>query len=130
MENEIDCLLDTDSFNDPFWKYFLDVLRREEARPKTLVIDPQAAGRLTKVIGQFRRLIDESGCNTGNFTVEYFPLFHSVGVHIDMDSFECHKPAQLSKLLDEISTFEIYPLTNGNIRLGFTIQHFFVELKQ
>lgn len=58
----------------------------------------------------------------GELEINVNPTFNQGSITIELDSLSVEKPLAFADVIYKADTFEIYPLTNGKIRLDITFQ--------
>ena len=58
----------------------------------------------------------------GELTIDVNEKFNLGSISVELDSLTITSPTLFAELISKSDNFEIYPLTNGNIRLDITFQ--------
>lgn len=56
----------------------------------------------------------------GEITLEILDEFNMGSVTVELPELQIYNPADFIKVISECDNFEVYPLTNGNMRLSVT----------
>jgi len=105
-----------DSTFDALINYFKNL-------PKATIkmINPKRYRLMLEVAAQLTDLLKKT-LSEGEINIEINQLFNLGSISIELESLTINDPNAFSKLICKADNFEIYPLTNGNIKLDITFQ--------
>jgi len=105
-----------DSTFDALINYFKNL-------PKATIkmINPKRYRLMLEVAAQLTDFLKKT-LSEGEINIEINQLFNLGSISIELESLTINDPNAFSKLICKADNFEIYPLTNGNIKLDITFQ--------
>lgn len=109
-----------DNYLDEVFDAFLDLLR---SLPKgtVKVIRPERYELMLKTAVKLKELLRETYPHC-QIVVKVDQTFHLGSVSVELDSLTIYNPEAFAELVRQADNFDIYPLTNGNIRLDIAFQ--------
>lgn len=91
--------------------------------PKATIkmINPKRYRLMLEVAAQLTDLLKKTLLE-GEINIEINQLFNLGSISIELESLTINDPNAFSELICKADNFEIYPLTNGNVKLDITFQ--------
>ncbi len=77
--------------------------------------------KMIKVAYNLQKLMEESNSD-GSITVEILQEFNLGAVSVELPILTVLQPQGFAAVVSKADNFEIYPLTNGNLRMDITFQ--------
>lgn len=88
-------------------------------QPTVKIIDPTRYRLILKTAAQLTDLLKETAEN-GELNIEINPTFNLGAISAVLDVFTINNPSAFADLICQADNFEIYPLSNGKIKLDIT----------
>lgn len=96
----------------------------QAAQPSACMLNLERYYEVQRARSIFNKLLQETSCR-----MSIHPTFLSASLCAEADSFEvCGDMALFQTLLELANTVEVYPLTDGKIRIAFTFRNFLTRL--
>ena len=94
-----------------------------KSMPKTQVkmLNPSKYKLMLRTAAQLTGLLRKT-VSDGELAIDVDPTFNLGSITVDLDSLSVDDPLAFADLIHWADNFEIYPLTNGKIRLDITFQ--------
>ena len=94
-----------------------------KSMPKTQVkmLNPSKYKLMLRTAAQLTGLLRKT-VSDGELAIDVDPTFNLGSITVDLDSLSVDDPLAFADLIHWADNFEIYPLTNGEIRLDITFQ--------
>lgn len=112
MEDKFECFLENDAVLDTIYA----AVKANEGYPRLII--PQRYREMLLAKDVIDSLLSQNGCGESNLKLE--PTFCMGSIVAEVDELVVRDPVPLIMALSLASNFEIYPLTNGKMRLAFT----------
>lgn len=118
--------MDYDFENDPFLDSLSDVIRTCEPYPRLLNGKRYLEMLLAKEA--IDDLLEQS--DSGKSRISLHPMFCSGSVIAEVDDLVVQDFTAMQVVFSLADNFEIYPLTNGRMRIAFTFNHIMTILHE
>ena len=115
---------DDSMFDDPIISALIDFIKNHA--PKTSVLNPRRYQEMLVSKNALDRLLTENDENASK--IHYHPEFLCASVTAEVDSFEVTDMKMFSIAMSTADNFEMYPLTNGKMRIAFTYNRMLVGI--
>ena len=109
-ENEFDTTIDA-------LLEFIECLPQETIK----AINPSRYYTLMSIASQLTELLRKT-IPDSELNIEIDPKFNIGSISVELDMLSVNEPEFFANIVHKADNFEIYPLTNGNIRFDITIQ--------
>lgn len=86
-------------------------------KPKTQMVDPKMLLALVNVGAKLERLLREVEANT-RVELQFDPMFATATLTAELDELTIYSIPDFCAVVAAAANFEVYPLTNGKIRLS------------
>ena len=83
------------------------------------IINPKRYYLMLQVAAKLTCLLKKT-LPTGEINIEINQLFNLGSISIELDSLTILEPSIFAELICKADNFEVYPLTNGNVKLTIT----------
>ena len=88
-------------------------------KPKLKIINPERYRLMLQCAAELAALLRET-TETAEVNIDINDFFSTGAVSVVLNSLTVYDPAAFSQLISHAENFEIYPLTNGKIRLAIS----------
>ncbi len=101
-----------------------------KSMPKSQVktLNPSRYKLMLRTAAQLTDLLRKS-VSDGTLEIDVNPTFNLGAITVELDSLSVDEPLAFADVIYKADNFEIYPLTNGKIRLDITFQSVLKTIK-
>lgn len=111
--------------NDPIITALIETIQKK--CPKVSIINPKRWLELLLSKEAFDDLLKQNGESTSKIT--YFPEFLSASLSAEVECLEVHDFVGFQISMEKANNFEIYPLTNGKMRISFMFNQMMLRIE-
>lgn len=111
--------------DDPFLQVIFDAVK--ESEKKTRIINPIRYLELLRTKKAVDDLLDQNG-ETELSSIRFHHAFSSASISAEVEMLEIHDMRKLCDAAKNASNIELYPLTNGKIRVALTFQKVLIPI--
>lgn len=90
-------------------------------KPAVQLLNVQRYRKMMEAAARLQKLVAET-TPEGSMNIEIDQDFNLGSISIELPELSVQHPRAFSQVIHEADNFEIYPLTNGNVRLDITFQ--------
>ena len=96
-------------------------LMRSLPKSQVKVLNPGKYRLMLETAAQLSQLLRKTDYDRA-LVIKMNPTFNSGSITVELDELSIDKPLAFADIIYKADNFEIYPLTNGNIRFDLTFQ--------
>lgn len=113
---------------------FQEVLRQinaETKRSKALMLNPKKVFEINQIMSKLKHLLQENGFEYKiNFeSIDCFPTEATVNIEVESFGIAPKDYNIFKEVINSIDDFSVNVLTDGNLRMLFSIQNMFIEIR-
>lgn len=101
---------------------------RSMPKSQVKMLNPSRYKLMLRTAAQLTDLLRKT-VSDGELEVNVDPTFNLGSITVELDSFSVDEPLAFADVIYKADNFEIYPLTNGKIRLDITFQSVLKTIK-